>query len=79
MIDLDKFSALQKASKQSFHQQKTMIKKLILGQEVLCAKCQQVLTLNLPANKGTKTKIENKASSISCPKGCTDIELDFIP
>lgn len=76
MIDLDKFTALQKSSKASFFQQKQMIKKLMLGQQVLCPKCQQVIKLNLPANK--KDLDNNKTSSVSCAKGCTDIQLDFI-
>ena len=76
MIDLDRFSELQKASKQSFYQQKMMIKKLMLGQTVLCAKCQQALQLNLPVNADVAKK--SKTSSITCAKGCTDIQLDFI-
>ncbi|MCJ8320052.1 MAG: hypothetical protein MJK12_10495 [Colwellia sp.] len=76
MIDLKKFSSLQKASKQSFQQQKLMIKKLMLGQQVLCPKCQQPIQLNLPVS--TEKPNNNKSSSISCAKGCTDIELEFI-
>jgi len=76
MIDLEKLSALQKNSKASFIQQKQMIKKLMSGQQVLCPKCQQVIKLNLPANKSDLDK--NKASNVSCAKGCTDIQLDFI-
>jgi len=76
MIDLKKFSSLQKTSKQSFQQQKLMIKKLMSGQQVLCPKCQQPIQLNLPVNAEKPNK--NKSSSVSCAKGCTDIELDFI-
>jgi|TARA_B110000908_G_scaffold113414_1_gene133042 hypothetical protein len=76
MIDLDKFSAIQKASKESFYQQKKLIKKLMSGQQVLCSKCQQVIHLNLPITGEAST--DNKRSSISCAKGCTDIQLDFI-
>jgi|TARA_B110000090_G_C13336489_1_gene429375 hypothetical protein len=76
MIDLDKFSAIQKASKASFHQQKILIKKLMSGQQVLCPICQQVIHLSLPTSAESSQK--SKESSISCAKGCTDIELDFI-
>jgi len=76
MIDLDKLSAIQKASKQSFHQQKLLIKKLMSGQQVLCLNCQQVIQLNLP--NSADFSHNSKISSISCAKGCTDIQLDFI-
>jgi len=76
MIDLERFSTLQKASKQSFQQQKLMIKKLMSGQQVLCPKCHQPIQLNLPVS-AEKLK-QNQSSSVSCSKGCTDIELDFI-
>jgi hypothetical protein len=76
MIDLDKFSAIQKASKKSFQQQKVLIKKLMSGQQVLCPKCRQVIQLSLPTSADSAQK--NKKSSISCIKGCTDIQLDFV-
>jgi hypothetical protein len=72
MIDIQKLSALQKKSSRSFHQQKTLIKKLMAGQQVLCQCCQQPLQLHLP--KGSN---EAESSTICCPKGCTDILLDF--
>ena len=79
MIDLEKFSALQKSSKESFIQQKKMIKKLMSGQQVLCAGCQQPIRLNLPVNaESSNSANSNSASSVSCAKGCTDIQLDFI-
>ena len=76
MIDLEKFSAIQKASKQAFDQQKSLIKKLISGQQVLCPNCQQVILVNLPHSANFSHN--SKVSSIACAKGCTDIQLDFI-
>jgi len=68
-IDLKKFAALQKASKDSFFQQKKVVKKVIAGQVVYCPQCQQQLTLFTPEETGV--------SGIRCAKGCTDIQLDF--
>lgn len=76
MIDLKDFSTLQKTSKQSFQQQKLMIKKLMSGQQVLCPQCKQPIKLNLPVNAQSANK--KQPSSILCAKGCTDIELDFV-
>ena len=81
-IDLEKFSALQKNSSRSFHQQKKVIKKLMAGQQVLCEHCQHPLKLHLPREKqpndqSTHVKSTDDKSTICCAKGCTDIQLDF--
>jgi len=75
MIDIKQFSALQKASKDSFFQQKKLVKQVMAGQTVLCPKCKQALKLTTPehANPALMEK-----SGIACEKGCTDIQLDFV-
>jgi len=69
-IDIKQFSALQKASKESFFQQKKIVKKMMTGQVVICPECQQPLKLFTPE--------EGSMSGIRCSKGCTDIQLDFV-
>lgn len=69
MIDLKQFANLQKASKESFFQQKKIVKQVMAGQTVLCTKCQQPLQLFTPEAGGQ--------SGIRCLKGCTDLQLDF--
>ena len=68
-IDLKQFSALQKASKASFFQQKKLVKQVIAGHTVLCLVCHQPLKLFTPE--------QSEATGIRCVKGCTDIALDF--
>lgn len=75
MIDIKQFSALQKASKNSFANQKQIVKKVIAGQKVLCPKCQQPLQLFTPENCANAN---SQSSGIRCTQGCTDIQLDFI-
>jgi len=75
MIDIKQFSALQKASKNSFAKQKQMMKKVMAGQTVLCSKCQQPLFLLTPDHCSTAS---SDISGIRCKKGCTDIQLDFV-
>jgi hypothetical protein len=75
MIDIEKFAALQKASKDSFAKQKQIVKKVMAGQKVLCSVCQQPLTLVTPEQCNATN---NKNSGISCKKGCTDLQLDFV-
>ncbi len=75
MIDIKQFSALQKASKNSFAKQKQMMKKVMAGQTVLCSKCQQPLFLLTPDHCNTAS---SDISGIRCKKGCTDIQLDFV-
>ena len=69
-IDLNKFSALQKASKASFFEQKKILKQLMAGQSVLCKSCQQPLSLYTPD--------QHEKTGVRCKKGCTDLQLDFI-
>lgn len=64
------FKDLEKQSSRSYHQQKSIIKKLLAGQSVSCVTCQQKLTINLPNDNEV-------ATGISCQQGCTDIALDF--
>jgi len=75
MIDIKQFSALEKASKNSFAKQKQIVKKVMAGQKVLCLKCQQPLCLFTPEDCAA-TNSEN--AGIRCIKGCTDIHLDFV-
>ncbi len=68
-IDIKQFAALQKASKESFFQQKKLVKQVMAGEAVLCSICNQPLVFITPEH--------NEASGIRCSKGCTDIQLDF--
>lgn len=74
MIDIKKFSALQKASKNSFMQQKQIVKKVMAGQAVLCVSCQQPLKIILPQDCTETNKL---TPGVRCKKGCTDLQLDF--
>jgi len=74
MIDIKQFAELQKKSKNSFANQRQMMKKVMAGQTVLCSKCQQPLCLLTP-EQDVPSSAEN--SGIRCKKGCTDIQLDF--
>lgn len=69
-IDLKQFSALQKASKASFFEQKKLIKQVMGGRAVQCTVCKQLLKLYTPE--------QELLTGIRCAKGCTDIALDFI-
>lgn len=60
------FSALNKATANSFHQQKAIIKKVLAGKSVRCPSCKQLLLL----------KSSEKQLKIECVKGCTDIQLE---
>ncbi|PKH04717.1 hypothetical protein [Moritella sp. Urea-trap-13] len=66
------FSAINKSSSNSFHEQRNTIKKVCLGKTVLCPVCQQALKLLPPKNKNDASK-----TGVSCAKGCTFIELEF--
>ncbi|MDO6488062.1 hypothetical protein Q4506_04715 [Colwellia sp. 4_MG-2023] len=84
MIDIEKFAALQKASKDSFAKQKQMMKKVMAGQTVICPECQQPLLLSTPkqakSDKSKQEKLTTDSSiipGIRCKKGCTDLQLDF--
>jgi len=69
-IDLKKFATLQKASKESFFEQKKLLKQVMSGKIVLCATCKQTLTLYTPE--------QDELTGIRCLKKCTDISLDFV-
>ncbi len=69
-IDLKQFSALQKASKASFFEQKKLVKQVMLGKTIPCKVCQQPLKLYTPEQEAK--------TGIRCFNGCTDISLDFI-
>lgn len=66
MIKFD-FSTINKSSKKSFNEQKSMIKKIGKGQTVLCPHCQQPLQLIVSS--------ENE-SGVNCVQGCTQINLE---
>lgn len=70
VIDIKQFSSLQKASKESFFQQKKIIKKVLAGQAVLCEQCQQPLCFF--------TSDVKEAQGIRCQQGCTKIQLDIV-
>ncbi|MGB0936086.1 MAG: hypothetical protein ACPGTQ_01445 [Colwellia sp.] len=72
-IDIKQFAALQKASKDSFFQQKKLVKQVIEGRLVKCEKCQQPLKLITPDREKSSSQVEG----IRCANGCTDIQLDF--
>jgi len=74
MIDISQFSALQKKSKNSFAEQKKIMKKVMAGQTVLCLTCQQPLYLSTP-KRGADSN--NEKLGICCKKGCTDVQLDI--
>ncbi|AAZ26963.1 hypothetical protein [Colwellia psychrerythraea] len=68
-IDLKQFAALQKASKESFFEQKKLLKQVMSGRTVPCSTCKQPLKLYTPE--------QGELTGIRCAKGCTDIALDF--
>jgi len=80
MIDIEKFSALQKASKASFFQQKKMMKKVMAGKTVLCLQCKQPLLLftSEQSTQGRTLNEDTKPPGVRCKKGCTDLQLDFV-
>jgi hypothetical protein len=75
MIDIKQFAELQKKGKNSFAEQRQMLKKVMAGKTVLCASCQQPLYLIAPKQNST---VNNENSGIRCKKGCTNILLDFV-
>jgi hypothetical protein len=75
MIDIEKFAALQKASKDSFAKQKKLMKNVMAGNTVLCAECKQPLHLFTPEKSTTDN---SKPPGVRCKKGCTDLQLDFV-
>jgi len=73
-IDLKQFAALQKASKDSFFEQKKLIKQVMGGRTVLCSVCKQPLKLFTPEQKALA---QDELTGVRCANGCTDIALDF--
>jgi len=69
MINIQQFKQLQKKTSRSYHQQKTLIKKVLAGQIINCEICRQQLIVYLPE--------KYEVTGIRCAKGCTDIQLDF--
>lgn len=67
MTKLD-FSAINKSSAKSFNEQRNLIKRIGKGETVLCATCQQPLTLSV-SSQGEP--------GVSCEKGCTHICLEL--
>ena len=67
MAKLD-FSAINKSAAKSFNEQRKLIKRIGQGETVLCATCQQPLTLSVSS--------EGEAG-VSCAKACTDISLEL--
>jgi hypothetical protein len=68
MNKIASFEQLQKSSSDSFHQQKKLIKQVLLGKTILCAVCRKPL----------QVKQDNtlKQFHIYCDKKCTSILLD---
>jgi hypothetical protein len=75
MIDIKLFAELQKKSKNSFADQRLLLKKVMAGKTVLCPTCHQPLCLQTPKNSAA---VGHENSGIRCKKGCTDIQLDFV-
>ncbi len=73
MTKLD-FSAINKHTQLSFKAQRNMIKNIAKGATVLCDECKKPLKLTTPI-KGVKAA----KTGVCCAKGCTDIELEFVP
>ena len=67
MTKLD-FSEINKATAKSFNEQRNLIKKMGQGATVLCATCQQPLTLSV-SSAGEP--------GVTCEKGCTRISLEL--
>ncbi len=67
MTKLD-FSAINQATAQSFNEQRRLIKRIGQGETVLCATCQQPLTLSVSSDG---------EAGVSCAKACTDISLEL--
>jgi hypothetical protein len=75
MINIKQFSELQNKSKNSFASQRQLMKKVMAGQTVLCSTCKQPLFLLTPSKNAAES---GENLGISCKKGCTDIQLDFV-
>ena len=75
MINIDQLADLQKKSKNSFANQRQLMKKVMAGKTILCTTCQQPLFLITPKHNKPESL---ELSGIRCKKGCTDIQLDFV-
>ena len=64
------FSQLNKKARDSFHKQRTILKKLSQGKTLHCEQCGEVLTLDLATSEPGK-------GVVKCKKGCTDIILEL--
>jgi hypothetical protein len=60
------FSALNKSAANSFHQQKSLIKKVLAGKKIKCENCSTLISVHTQAD----------SVMIQCDKKCTDIKLD---
>jgi len=67
MTKLD-FSQINKTAAKSFNAQRNLIKKIAKGETVLCASCQQPLTLSVSTDQ---------EPGVNCQKGCTSITLEL--
>ena len=68
------FSQINKVSAKSFNQQKQLIKRLGMGQQIQCPECGQCLQLKVP---GKQEQVCSQKYGIYCKRRCTDIELEF--
>lgn len=75
MINIEQFEQLQKKSKNSFSNQRQLMKKVMAGKTILCTTCKQPLFLITPEHTARNG---NESSGIRCKKGCTEIQLDFV-
>ncbi|WP_448211024.1 hypothetical protein [Colwellia sp. MEBiC06753] len=88
-MDLSSLSQLQNQSKESFNQQRLVIKQVLAGKVVKCQQCHQELVFH-PKQQASQTvnyadnyadnyanKHADKPAAIRCANGCTDIELDI--
>ncbi|MBL4908612.1 MAG: hypothetical protein JKX78_01080 [Alteromonadaceae bacterium] len=69
MINIQQFKTLQKKTSASFHQQKKLIKNIMLGKDVYCQQCNGILQVKF--NK------EATLAHVCCVQRCTDIKLEL--
>ena len=68
-MDLSSLSTLQKLSKKSFNDQRSLIKGVLAGKHVNCPHCGSKVSF--------RPKTNDAVAKVICSKGCTDIELDI--
>lgn len=61
------FSQLNKRRSNSFAEQRRLIKRVLMGQQVNCEKCRKPLAFK---------EAQDNQLSLTCPNGCTDLLLD---